>query len=385
MGRGGTALRAHRAKGGRAGQPAGASPAERDPYDLRVYLTRAFLLVALCVVVGELAVMWLEGAFLAPTLAGYVGSLASDLTSASPLELAALLPRALLALAQSALVPGTAVGTTAVALLLAALMVALALLPLLAGALAFGLVVNRRVGEAQRRRDEERRETERQRNLVVADMAHDLRTPVTSIVGLSQALADGMVGDPADQRRALEAIGSKAREVSDLAGLLLDYTQLDSQGFDLHPARLDLAQLLLQVAAAAYTDAEAAGMVLEARVGEEPCWVVADGRQLGRVFANLVANAIRHNRPGTTVCVSLTRRTGLAVASVADDGAEISTPPDELFRPFSRGDAARGEGGGHGLGLSIAKRVCDMHGFGIALVQPYGMWTKAFVVTCPTE
>ena len=69
---------------------------------------------------------------------------------------------------------------------------------------------------------------------------------------------------------------------------------------------------------------------------------------------------------------------------VADSGKRIDQDVEELFEPFARGDVAR-SGGGSGLGLSIAKTIVDMHGYQIGLVQPYGTFTKAFIVTCNRE
>ena len=147
---------------------------------------------------------------------------------------------------------------------------------------------------------------------------------------------------------------------------------------------IDLPQLLLREAAAAYTDVEDAGMELRVEVPEEPLAVYADERQLGRVVANLIANAARHNGPGTVITLALGRRAGVADIVVADTGEPISQDVGELFEPFARGDAAR-SGGGSGLGLSIAKTIVNMHGYQIHLVQPYGTYTKAFVVTCTVE
>ena len=105
--------------------------------------------------------------------------------------------------------------------------------------------------------------------------------------------------------------------------------------------------------------------------------------QLGRVVANLLTNAVRHNRTGIEIALLLVREAGVAYVIVADTGEPIAGDPTELFQPFSRGDAARSSSGGSGLGLSICKRVADLHGYDLTLVQPYGRFTKAFALRCP--
>lgn len=366
-----------------AGREDGKSP--DDMHELRVYLTRTFLLALLGVLAAEFVVAWFESVFLAPQLELFVAYVTGEAQQLGATGLLTLFGQVVDAFAQAIREPDLAQGSTlGMGVVTFVVAVALAMAPIVVGSGIFGVLAGRGVDQLQRRRDEERQHAARVRNLMVSDMAHDLRTPVTAIGGLSQALLDGVV-PPDEQRGCLEAINAKADAMGDLVTLLLEYSQLDSEGFELHKEKVDLSQLLLRACAAAYTDAERAGMRLVASVPEDPCPIEADERQLARVFANLIANAIRHNSPGATIAVALVRRPGVAIACVADTGAPIGTPTEELFRPFSRGDAARGADGGYGLGLSICKRICDVHGFGLELRQPYGTYAKAFVVTVPVE
>lgn len=85
----------------------------------------------------------------------------------------------------------------------------------------------------------------------------------------------------------------------------------------------------------------------------------------------------------TSTTVALVRWAGLLLSAiVADTGAPIADDPQMLFQPFARGDAARASSGGSGLGLSICKRVADLHGYDLTLVQPYGRFAKAFALRC---
>lgn len=357
--------------------------ADATSFDLRGYLIRTFLLATVGALAGEVIALWVEAQLLVPTTSSLVTALGGGALPLDVLSLLQGLPGLLRLAVESIFVPGmrlTLAGAELMLLLLAELL--LIMLPVAIASLAFALQASRRISALQAAHDEERRRAEEQRNLVVADMAHDLRTPITSIVGLSQALADGMVTDQAQRQECLRTISSEASTVSDMVTLLLEYSQLDSTDFRLQLARVDLAELLRQVAAATYATAEREGMFLAAHVPEEPCWIQADATQLHRVCANLVANAIRHNPRGTTIGISLELRGDVALASVADTGVPLDQSLQELLRPFSRGDASRASEG-FGLGLSVAKRICDMHGFGFTLRQPAGAYTKAFIVTCP--
>lgn len=235
-----------------------------------------------------------------------------------------------------------------------------------------------------RARDDELRRAYERRNLMISDMAHDLRTPVMSIAGYAQALDDGVVRSDQDRARYLHSIRTKSDQMARLVTVLFDFVKLESEGFELSRERVDLPQLLLAEAAVAYDDIEAAGMDLSVHVPEDPCAIWADKAQLSRAVSNLLNNAVRHNPAGTTVELALGRRAGVADIVVADSGEAIDQPVEELFAPFARGDVSR-SGEGSGLGLSIVADIVRLHGYQIELRQPYGPYTKAFVITCGLE
>lgn len=274
--------------------------------------------------------------------------------------------------------------STSATLVLAALAIVVVAAPVYGCAVLFARDVEGIVRDELHARDDELRHAYERRNLMISDIAHDLRTPVMGIAGISQAITDGLVADPAEQRRLLGSVRAKAHKLADLSTMLFDFVKLESEGFEVARRHIDLPQLMLREAASAFADAEEAGMTLMVDVPEDAVIVDADETQLGRLVANLLANAVRHNPAGTTIELALGRRAGVADIIVADTGVAIEQDVDELLEPFSRGDAAR-SGGGSGLGLSIVKGIADMHGYQIELRQPYAHFTKAFVVTCGTE
>ena len=106
-------------------------------------------------------------------------------------------------------------------------------LPYIAGAVYFSVTTLKDFRKIGARRMQARKDYEKRRNLMISDIAHDLRTPVTTIAGYAQALADGMIKDE-DKQTYLEAIRNKSAGMNDLIQLLFDYTRLDSEGFKLN-------------------------------------------------------------------------------------------------------------------------------------------------------
>ena len=123
------------------------------------------------------------------------------------------------------------------------------LLPYILGALCFASITIREFREIQKERDAEQNEFNRKRNLMLSDIAHDLRTPMTTVNGYAKALADGMVTDPQKQQEYLETIQKKSARMNDLINLLFAYVKLDSEGFSLKRKEVDLCELLRENAA----------------------------------------------------------------------------------------------------------------------------------------
>ncbi len=361
---------------------AGGSPST-DTGDLVSYLVVRFVVVLVCVMVVESVVVWVESALLMPALQGALDDsqlVAMDETT-SVLSLLRRMLMLLVAMAQGGLLRMAGLARGSLVVLLLIVMLVLLLLPALLGALVFSRMVVSRVRELQERRERELLRIDQQRSQFMTDVAHDLRTPLMAISGMAHAISDGVVRDDAMRDEYLRSICDKADTMGGLVSSVFDYTKLGSAAFELEFEPVDLPQLLLQEAAVAYTDIEDAAMHLSVLVPEERCTVRADRVQLARVVANLLANAVRHNPAGTEVALMLVREAGIAHVIVADTGVRIEGDPDDLFQPFSRGDAARTTSGS-GLGLSICKRVADLHGYGLSLVQPYGRFGKAFVLRC---
>lgn len=245
-------------------------------------------------------------------------------------------------------------------------------LPYILGAVYFSVTVVKQFSQIEQVREEKEREYERKRNLMLSDIAHDLRTPMTTVSGYAKALSDGVVSE--DKRSEyLDAIMRKSERMNDLIGFLFDYVRLGSEGFTLCKTDLDLCETVRECAAMQYQDIEDAGMELDVDIPEERIIINADLLQLQRTITNLITNAIKHNDKGTKIGVFVIKERSKLRVIVADSGQLIdSKTAEHIFEPFVMSDESRSSRGGSGLGLSIAAKVMDMHGYNLRLIQrPY--------------
>lgn len=254
-------------------------------------------------------------------------------------------------------------------------------IPILIASLVFSKALVEEVQRMEKQRDEIRQIYEKKRNLMLSDIAHDLRTPITTIAGYSKALNDGMVTSEEKRREYLTAIENKSQRMNDLINLLYEYVRLDSESFSLHQETIDLSELLREIAASLYSDVEEKGMLFQIVIPEEPCMIALDKIQFSRVVVNLINNAIKHNETGTRISLEMKQEKNKIFISVSDNGEQIPTfLTEHIFEPFAMGDASRTSQSGSGLGLSIAKKIVEMHGWTLELKQDYENVGKSFII-----
>lgn len=253
--------------------------------------------------------------------------------------------------------------------------------PIVGSAVWFAKIVVEEVQHIEAQEEELRLKYERARNLMLSDIAHDLRTPITTIAGYSKALNDGLITSDEKRKEYLDAIENKAERMSDLITLLFEYVRLDSDNFSLKKTKVDITELLRENAALLYADTEERGMEFLIEIPEEPYEIELDKLQFSRVITNLINNALKHNEPGTEITLIMEKKEKEIQISVSDNGTMI--PPmiaDHIFEPFVVADSSRESKGGSGLGLSIAKKIVEMHGWTLALEQYYEEYKKSFVI-----
>jgi len=203
--------------------------------------------------------------------------------------------------------------------------------------------------------------SERRRRALLADLAHELRTPLATIEGYLEGMADGVVEADGDAFQVLQGEASRLRRlVEDVATV----SRAEEGQLGLRLERRDPGGLVAAAVQAAGPRYAAKGVVLEARVDRRLPKVAADPDRIGEVLANLLDNALRHTPPGGRVEVAATADGGELRLSVADTGEGI---PAELlgrvFERFYRVDRARTRAdGGSGIGLTIARAIVEAHG-----------------------
>lgn len=251
------------------------------------------------------------------------------------------------------------------------------LFPYLVGAFCYSRIVTKQFNLLLAQEEAQKLARDQRRNLMLSDIAHDIKTPITTICGYSKALSEGVVAEK-DRQSYLDAIYAKAMRMDELVTLLFEYVKLESEGFTMHKEPGDLAELTRETAAFLYADFEDRGMELVLEIPEERVPFEMDRLQLGRAVTNLLTNALRYGKEGGRVLIRLQEYE----LTVADEGAPIDPAfAAHIFEPFARGDKARSSKGGSGLGLGITKKIVEMHGGKLLLNQNFGEgYTKAFQI-----
>ncbi len=259
-------------------------------------------------------------------------------------------------------------------IVLSGLLVAVILiLPYIIGGVIFSISVAKGIRRLQREKEEERKKEEKRRYLMISNIVHDLKTPMTTVYGYAKAINDGIVPEN-KQKEYHEAIMAKTERMNEVVAMLLDYVKLDSEGFTIKKEQIDICELVRTCCAFSFTDIEAAGDEIDVDIPEHVIYIRADKIQLSRVITNLITNAVKHNPKGTKIKVAVTSDSSSSAEDVrvfvADSGDEIPSPLcDQIFEPFVTGDESRASGSGTGLGLALSSKICDMHRFNLKLVQ----------------
>jgi signal transduction histidine kinase len=208
---------------------------------------------------------------------------------------------------------------------------------------------------------------DRQRRELIANVAHELRTPITALQAVLENVVDG-VSDPDTLATALAQTERLGRLVSEL----LDLSRIDAGAHRLDLQEFDVTEFLQAVARESQVNANAAGRDVTFVASSEPLTAVADPGRLHQVVANLLDNAARHSPVGGSVTATAARDAdGALIIEVTDEGNGIPARQRErVFERFTRGARPATGGGGTGLGLAIAHWVVELHGGTIAIVDP---------------
>jgi signal transduction histidine kinase len=242
---------------------------------------------------------------------------------------------------------------------------------------------NRMAGELEAR-DAALRTSDALRRQMMADVSHELKTPLTAMRGYIETLRMPEVVLDADRRnRYFETIDRETRRLERIVKDLLDLARYEHGGVVLQRRLFDIERLFENVAGRHERDAHTKGVAIRIHVEAHADQVVADPDRMEQAIENLVGNALRHTPAGGTVTLSATQADGVATLSVSDAGVGIA--PEHLphvFERFYKVDTARTAGStGSGLGLSITKAIVERHGGTIRVTSQPGHTT--FTVVLP--
>lgn len=223
--------------------------------------------------------------------------------------------------------------------------------------------LNKMSSDIRKLMDKER-EAERTKNELITNVAHDLRTPLTSIIGYLELLAGNTQIPQEMQHKYIEIAYSKSRRLEKLIEDLFGFTKLNYGKIAMHIGQIDIVKLLEQLLEEAYPNFEKKNLSYDLQSNVPAKIISADGNLLARLFDNLIGNAIKYGADGKRVLVKIHGEEDTVTVSVTNFGRVI--PADELpllFNKFYRVEQSRSATtGGTGLGLAIAKEIVDMHG-----------------------
>ncbi len=248
---------------------------------------------------------------------------------------------------------------------------------------ALGIAFNTMAEQAEVA-ERQRRENETARRSLLAAVSHDLRTPLSAIRVMLEAIEDRVVEDEQTIDRYHHSMQAEVARLSTLIDDLFELTQIEAGALRLTMEHTDVADLIAEMLEAMRAEAEREGVLLQAEVMPNLQPIDADGQKLYRVLLNLITNALRHTPRDGTVTLSA-RECGADVAiTIADTGEGISAEDmPHVFERFYRGDKSRSRaGGGAGLGLAIARGIVEAHGGRIWVESMPGQGT-AFTFTLP--
>ncbi len=226
-------------------------------------------------------------------------------------------------------------------------------------------------------------QSEKRRSEFIANISHELRTPMTTIAGFADGILDGTI-PPEDQEKYLRSIRDETRRLSRLVKEMLGVSQARASAAD--PSKrvvFDLSELILQTLLSFESRATAKNLDVDPQLPGDPIMVRADKDAITQVIYNLLDNAVKFARPDSCLVIKLYKDDGKVYVSVKDSGETI--PPEDLpfiFDRFHKSDRSRSlDKDGVGLGLYLVKTILNSHDEDIAVKSQDG--ETEFVFTLP--
>ena len=234
--------------------------------------------------------------------------------------------------------------------------------------------------EIERQREEAARlrQIDRMKDELLANTSHELRTPLNGIIGITQSLLDGATGPLEEPTRDnLSMVVSSGRRLAHLVDDILDFSKLRKHQIELRRAAVDLRPLVDEVLGLSRPLLSGKSLELVSRVPHDLPLLDADTNRLQQIFHNVIGNALKFTEDGEVAVSAHTVDDGVEI-TVSDTG--IGIPADQLdriFESFAQADGSTGRTfGGTGLGLTITRRLVELHGGTIRLESDVGEGTR---------
>lgn len=210
---------------------------------------------------------------------------------------------------------------------------------------------------------ENERRIEYSKNELITSVAHDLRTPLTSIIGYLDLVSSKEL-DQETQRKYVSIAFNKSKRLEKLIEDLFTYTKFNFGEVKGNYTEVDIVKLMNQLVDEFYPSFAECHMEYEFRTNSSVAVIYADGNLLARAFANLISNAIKYGRDGKSILINLENGEKGIVVTITNYGVIIPAEDlEKIFRRFYRVESSRSsETGGSGLGLAIAQSIIEMHG-----------------------
>ena len=222
-------------------------------------------------------------------------------------------------------------------------------------------------------------QTERQRREFIANISHELKTPMTTIAGYTDGILDGTL-PPENEKQYLQIIANESRRLSRLVRRMLDVSQLQAMDPLRNGNHFDICESMRRVLISMEKKINDRHLDVEADIPDEPILVLGDNDMITQVLYNLLENAAKFAREGSTLYLGVTMMDGKARVTVRNVGDTI--PAEELpllFERFHKSDKSRSEDkDGYGLGLYIVKTILQQHKEDISVTSENGVTTFTF-------
>lgn len=232
---------------------------------------------------------------------------------------------------------------------------------------------------------EEERRIEQSKDELITNVSHDIRTPLTSIIGYLGLVEDKQYHSEEELLKYTHTAYMKAKHMKSLVEDLFEYTKVRQPGVPIYYLTFDMVQLVEQLAVDFELEASKKGIDIEVNATPSQIMMEGDTEKLVRVFNNLITNALKYGKGATKICIDLEKNGTEIKITVRNNGEMIPKKSlEQLFDRFYRVEESRSQAtGGTGLGLAIAQSIIALHG-GYIYAKSNSEWTS-FIIHLPIQ